>query len=60
MTYCRKLSDAHKRKISDGVRRAWARIPIDKEGTLHLNIHYDENNKTNFKAYLDDGTEIPQ
>ena len=58
MSYSRKLSEAHKRKISDGVRRAWARVPVDPNGDLNLNINFDENNKSNFKVYLDDGTEI--
>lgn len=58
MSFTRHLSEAHKRKISEGLRRAWARIPIAKDEGLHLNINYDENNKKNFKAYLDDGTEI--
>lgn len=58
MSYQRKLSEEHKRKIAEGVRRAWAKIPVDEEGKIYLNINYDENNKTNFKAFLDDGTEI--
>lgn len=58
MSYSRKLTEAHKRKISEGVRRAWARVPVDEKGAIYLNINYDENNKTNFKAFLDDGTEI--
>lgn len=60
MTYSRKLSEAHKRKISDGVRRAWARVPIAPNEDIYLNINYDDNNKENFKAYLDNGKEIPQ
>lgn len=58
MGFKRKLSEEHKRKISDGLRRAWARVPISKEEELYLNINYNKNNKDNFKAYLDDGTEI--
>lgn len=63
----RKISDSKKgyrhteqakKKISDGVRKAWARIPIDPQGEITLNINYDENNKNNFKVYLNDGTEI--
>ena len=60
MGFKRKLTDDHKRKISDGLRRAWARIPLDKEEGLYLNINFDNNNRDNFKVYLDDGTEIPQ
>lgn len=58
MAYSRRLSEEHKRKISIGVRRAWAKIPIDPNGELTLNVNYDENNNQNFKVYLDDGTEI--
>lgn len=58
--YNRKLSEQHKRKISDGVRRAWARVPIAPDKGLYLNLNYDENNKENFKAFLDNGKEIPQ
>lgn len=58
MAYRRRLSDEHKRKISDGVRRAWAKIPIDPKGELTLHVNYDENNKDNFKVYLNDGEEI--
>lgn len=58
MGFSRNLSEAHKRKISEGLRRAWARIPIAKEEGLYLNINYDKNNNNNFKAYLDDGKEI--
>lgn len=58
MGFKRNLTEAHKRKISEGLRRAWARIPIAKEEGLYLNLNYDENNINNFKAYLDDATEI--
>ena len=60
MTYQRKLSETHKRKISDGVRRAWARVPVSPKEDIFLNINFNENNKDNFKVYLDDGTEIKQ
>ena len=60
MGFKRKFTEEHKRKISDGLRRAWARIPLSKEDNLYLNLNYDENNNDNFKIFLDDGTEIPQ
>lgn len=58
MSYKRKLSEQHKQRISAGLRRAWARIKIDKDAQINLNINYDENNKDNFKIYTDDGKEI--
>ena len=60
MGYSRKLSPQHRQRISDGVRKAWARIPLADDSSICLNVNYDENNKDNFKVYTDDGTEINQ
>lgn len=57
MGYSRQLKEEHKRKISDGVKRAWARVPVDKEGKLMLDVNFDlENNEIN-KCYFN-GKEI--
>ena len=58
MGFKRKLTERHKQRISEGMRRAWARIPLDKDEVINLNINYDENDKDYFKVYLDDGEEI--
>lgn len=60
MAYRRHLTPLHRKKISDGVRRAWARIPLNDEEDIFLNVNYDEKNKDNFKVYTDDGKEINQ
>lgn len=58
MAYKRHLTPQHRQKISDGVRRAWARIPMDDSKELFLNVNYDPNNKDNYKVFTDDGTEL--
>lgn len=57
MAYNRKLSEEHKRKISDGVRRAWARVPVDPQGKLMLDVCIDKENNE-IKKVMFNGTEI--
>lgn len=44
----RKLSDETKKRISDGQRRAWAKIPLKQDAsTLWPTIQENNNNKDN-------------
>lgn len=50
MSYKRILTEAHKRKISEGVKRAWAKIPSaqsDKASNNEFNDILSDGEKNN-------------
>lgn len=56
----RKLQPSHIKAISDGVKKAWERVPLDPNHPqgkdIYLNVQTDNNG--NKKFYTDNGTEI--